>query len=290
VSDPSASGTTSKPAPADDDGGIEAYEVEALLQAVHTRYGYDFRDYARSSLRRRIWKVVYTERLSTISALTAKLLHDRECMERFLLAVSVNVTSMFRDPEFFLRMRRRVIPLMRTYPFIRIWHAGCSTGEEVYSMAIILQEEGLYDRCRIYATDMNEAVLKQAREGIFPLRAAKEYESNYRRAGGGGSLEDYYTSGYGSAIFRASLKENMVFSQHNLAMEGSFNEFHLILCRNVMIYFRKSLQERVHQLLYDSLAMFGMLGLGSKESLQFTAHERDYEQLEPGWRLYRRIR
>jgi chemotaxis protein methyltransferase CheR len=275
------------PPPGED---LEAYEIDLLLESVYARYGYDFRDYARSSLRRRVWKVVHAEGLSTVSQLTARLLHEPECMERFLLAVSVNVTAMFRDPEFFLKVRQRVVPLLRTYPFIRIWHAGCSTGEEVYSMAILLQEEGLYERCRIYATDMNESVLKQAREGIFPLRAAGEYDHNYRRAGGKRSLSEYYTSGYGNAIFRGSLKENMVFSQHNLAMEGSFNEFHLILCRNVMIYFRKPLQERVHELLHNSLVMFGILGLGSKESLQFTPHERDYEQLEPGWRLYRRIR
>jgi chemotaxis protein methyltransferase CheR len=272
------------------DQDLEAIEINLLLESIYSRYGYDFREYAYASLKRRIWNVVQAEGVSTISALTAKLLHEPACMERFLLAVSVHVTSLFRDPTFFLTFRRRVVPLLRTYPFIRIWHAGCSSGEEVYSMAILLQEEGLYDRCRIYATDMNESVLKQAMEGIFPLDCLQEYTSHYIKAGGTRSLSEYYTSAYGNAIFRASLKENVVFSQHNLATDRSFNEFNVILCRNVMIYFKKSLQNWVHDLLYDSLAMFGILGLGSKESLQFTAHETDYEQLECGWKLYRRIR
>lgn len=210
-------------------------------------------------------------------------------MERFLLTLSINVTAMFRDPAFFLCFRRRVAPLLKTYPFARIWHAGCSTGEEVYSMAILLQEEGVYDRCRIYATDMNEAVLKKAREGIFPLNTVEQYAANYLKAGGSRVLSDYYTAGYGNAIFRSSLRENVVFSQHNLALDGSFNEFNVILCRNVMIYFTKPLQERVHNLFYESLARFGFLGVGSKETLQFTPHEKEFEQLEPGVKLYRRV-
>ncbi len=156
-------------------------------------------------------------------------------------------------------------------------------------MAILLQEEGLYDKCRIYATDMDEAVLQQAGQGIFPLENAQLYASNYRRAGGTLALTDYYTGGYGHGIFRASLRDNIVFSQHNLAMDRSFNEFNVILCRNVMIYFTKPLQNRVHDLLHESMAMFGVLGLGSKETIQFTPHEKDYEQLEPGSRLYRRV-
>jgi chemotaxis protein methyltransferase CheR len=268
----------------------ENIEVEMLLEAVYRCYGYDFREYAPASIKRRIWSAASAEGARTISGLQERVLHDPAVLERFLLTLSVNVTSMFRDPEFFLTFRRRVAPLLRTYPFLRIWHAGCSTGEEVYSMAILLEEEGLYDRCRLYATDMNEAVLKQAKEGIFPLQLMSQYSGNYQKAGGKRSLADYYTAGYGNAIFRSSLKENMIFSRHNLAMDGSFNEFNVILCRNVMIYFRKSLQQRVHELFFDSLAMWGILGLGSKESLQFTPHEKDYEQLEPGCKLYRRIR
>jgi len=265
-------------------------EIRLLLEGVFHRYGYDFREYSRASLRRRIGNVIHAEGLTTVSGLQEKVLHDPACMERFLLALTVNVTSMFRDPGFFQTFRHNVVPLLRTYPFIRIWHAGSSTGEEVYSMAILLQEEGLYDRCRIYATDMNQAVLRRAREGVFPLESMDQYAENYQRSGGKKQFAEYYTSGYGSAIFRSSLKENIIFAQHNLATDGSFNEFNVILCRNVMIYFQRSLQEQVHNLLYESLAMFGILGLGSKESLQFTPHEKDYETLECGTKLYRRIR
>jgi chemotaxis protein methyltransferase CheR len=267
----------------------EEVEIQLLLEGVYRCYGYDFRQYALASLRRRVWGSAAAEGAKTISGLQETVLHDPEAMERFLLALSVNVTAMFRDPHFFLCFRQRVVPVLRTHPFVRIWHAGCSTGEEVYSMAVLLQEEGLYERCRIYATDMNEAVLKRAKEGIFVQSQVQGFEENYRRAGGTGALSDYYTAGYGNAIFRSDLRKNIVFSQHNLATDGSFNEFNVILCRNVMIYFTKSLQQRVHNLFHDSLARFGFLGLGSKETLQFTPHERDFEQLEPGVRLFRRV-
>jgi chemotaxis protein methyltransferase CheR len=268
---------------------LESLEIDLLLDAVFRHYGYDFRGYARASLKRRIHTMMRQERLRTVSGLQECLLHDVLAFNRFLLILSVNVTAIFRDPEFFLTFRRLVVPMLRTYPFIRIWHAGCSTGEEVYSMAILLQEEGLYDKCRLYATDMDETVLKQAAEGIFPLENADQYDANYRAAGGKHDLASYYTGGYGHGIFRASLRDNVVFSQHNLAMDGSFNEFHAILCRNVMIYFSKQLQHRVHGLLYDSLGMFGILGLGSKETIQFSPHERDYEQIEAGSKLYRKV-
>ena len=268
----------------------ESVEIALLAEALYRQYGYDFREYAYASLKRRVRNVVQSEGLTTITSLQDRLLHDSAAFQRFLLAVSVNVTSMFRDPGFFRTVRERLAPLLRTYPFIRIWHAGCSTGEEVYSMAILLQEEGLHDRCRIYATDMDEAVLKQARDGIFPLRSVRSYEHNYDAAGGKGRLEDYYTAAYGSAMFSASLRDNIVFSQHNLAQDRSFNEFNAIFCRNVLIYFNRSLQNRVHNLFHESLAMFGMLALGSKETLQFTPHERDYEQLGAGCKIYRRVR
>jgi chemotaxis protein methyltransferase CheR len=271
------------------DNELETLEIELLLEAIVRRYGYDFREYAFASLKRRLWNVIHAEALTTISGLQEKILHDPACMERFLHALSVNVTAMFRDPGFFITFRERVVPLLRTYPFIRLWHAGCSTGEEVYSMAILLQEEGLYERCRIYATDMNEAVLRRAREGIIPVPLAADYANNYIRAGGKRSLSDYTIEAYGNSMFCSALKGNIVFSGHNLATDRSFNEFNVILCRNVMIYFQKSLQQRVHHLLYDSLAPFGILGLGSKESLQFTPHERSYEPLERGWKLYRRV-
>jgi chemotaxis protein methyltransferase CheR len=269
---------------------LETLEIQLLLEGLFRYYGYDFRDYALASLKRRIWNTIQAERLTSISALQEKVLHDRACLDRFLLGLSVNVTSMFRDPSFYLAFRREVVPLLRTYPFIRIWHAGCSTGEEVYSMAILMQEEGLYHRCRIYATDMNELVLRKAKAGIFPLDLMQDYTQYYLRAGGKESFSEYYTAAYENAIFRSSLKENIVFSQHNLAIDGSFNEFNVILCRNVLIYFNQSLQERVHKLLYESLIRFGVLGLGSHESLKLTPHERHYEALDSREKLYRRIR
>ena len=268
---------------------LEALEIDLLLESIYRHYGYDFREYARASLKRRILHCMEIEGVQTISGLQERVLHAPGSIERFLMTLSINVTALFRDPEFFLMFRKKIVPALGTYPFLRIWHAGCSTGEEVYSMAILLQEEGLYDRCRIYATDMNETVLQQAREGIFPVQIAAQGAANYARAGGKRALSEYYTSAYGNAIFSASLRENLVFSQHNLAVDGSFNEFHVILCRNVMIYFAKPLQQRVHNLLYESLAMFGILGLGSKENIQFTPHERDYEQMASGYKLYRRI-
>jgi chemotaxis protein methyltransferase CheR len=268
---------------------LEAIEIQLLLDGILRRYGFDFREYSPASLKRRIWNVIRSERLATISGLQEKALHDPACMERLLLGLSVNVSSMFRDPPFFLALRTRVVPLLRTYPFIRIWSAGCSTGEEVYSVAILLREEGLYERSRIYATDLSGAALKHAREGIFPLGSMREYTRNYLESGGRKSFSEYYTSGHGHAAFHPSLKENIVFSLHNLATDGSFNEFHVILCRNVMIYFQGSLQQRVHTLLYESLVRLGVLGLGAKESLQFTPHEDRYELLDGTHKLYRRV-
>lgn len=268
---------------------LEAIEIRLLLEGIYNYYGFDFRDYALASLRRRIWNCVRAEKLASISGLQERVLHDPACLERFLLNLSVNVTAMFRDPSFYLTFRSRVVPLLRTYPFIRIWHTGCSTGEEVYSMAILLQEEDLFHRCRIYATDMNEAVLRRAKEGIFPLNRMQEYTSNYLKSGGLRSFSEYYTAAYDNAIMRSSLRDNIIFSQHNLAMDSSFNEFHVILCRNVLIYFNKTLQERVHTLLFGSLVHFGILGLGQQEAISFSPHESKYEELQRGEKLYRRI-
>lgn len=267
---------------------LEAVEIELLLEGAFRVYGYDFRNYAAASLKRRIWHTVRRENLTTISALQDKILHDPACLERFVLSLSVNVTSMFRDPSFYLALRTHVVPLLRTYPFIRIWHAGCATGEEVYSMAILLQEENLYHRCRLYATDINEEVIKKAKTGIFPLELMQEYTQNYLQAGGKRAFSEYYTAAYNSAIFRASLKENMVFSQHNLVTDSSFNEFHVILCRNVLIYFNQELQAKVYKLFHDSLINFGILGLGKPETLKFTPYEQKYQQLVATEKLYRR--
>ncbi len=269
---------------------LEDLELSLLTEAVFRRYGLDFRNYALASLRRRIRLAMQEEGARSISGLTEKLLHDPPAMERLLLRLSINVTALFRDPGFWQSMRTKVLPHLRSYPFVRIWHAGCSTGEEVYSMAILLTEEGLYDRCRIYATDFNEVALARAREGIVTVDQMQEYSTNYLRAGGHGSLSDYYTANYGHAIFRAGLRKNVVFSQHNLVTDGSFNEFNLIFCRNVMIYFNGTLQDRVHRLLYASLRRYGVIGLGRKESLRGTPHERDYECLDESERLFRRPR
>jgi chemotaxis protein methyltransferase CheR len=269
---------------------LEMVEIHLLTEGIYRHYGFDFRDYSLPSLRRRIWKRVYAEGLTTIAGLLEKVLHDAACMERLLLDLSINTTAMFRDPTFYLAFREKVVPLLRTYPFVRIWHAGCSTGEEVYSMAILLTEEGLYDRCRIYATDINEAVLQRAKDGIFPVSSMQENTSNYIAAGGSGTFSEYYTARYDYAIFRPSLRENVVFAQHNLVTDSSFNHFNVIFCRNVLIYFNNTLQERVQKLFVGSLEMFGILGLGKKESLRFTSVSDCYEELDAEERLYRRIR
>src|SRR5215470_4481573 len=269
---------------------IETMEIELLLEGLYRLYGADFRDYAVASLRRRIWNAVRDEGVTSISSLQDRLLHDREAMERFLLRLSVSVTSLFRDPSFYLAVREKVVPLLQTYPFVRIWHAGCATGEEVYSMAILLQEEGLYDRARIYATDMNDHVLAKARDGIFSADSIAEYEANYRAAGGKAALADYYTAKYEGAIFKQSLKRNIVFAEHNLVTDSSFNEFNAIFCRNVMIYFNHKLQARVHDLLHSSLRRFGVLALGRKEVLKgATPYEEAYEELDAREKIYRKI-
>ena len=277
---------------ADDSGShdLERIEIKLLTEGIYRHYGFDFRDYSMPSLRRRIWKRIYAEGLTTISALTDKVLHDAQSMERLLLDLSINTTAMFRDPTFYLAFREKVVPLLRTYPFVRIWHAGCSTGEEVYSMSILLQEEGLYDRCRIYATDINESVLQKAKSGIFPIATMQENTSNYIAAGGNGTFSDYYTARYDYAIFRPSLRENVVFAQHNLVTDASFNHFNVIFCRNVLIYFNNQLQERVMQLFLNSHEMFGILGLGKKETVKYTSIAENYEEIDGEEKIYRRTK
>jgi len=267
----------------------ESIEIQLLLEAVFRRYGFDFRDYAYSSMRRRIWNRVREEGLQSVSELQGKLLHDPACMERFLVSVTVNVTTMFRDPGFYRAFRTKVVPLLRPEPFLRLWHVGCSTGEEVYSMAILLHEEGLYSKCRIYATDMNEAVLARAKTAIFPVALVQEYTGNYLRAGGTRPFSEYYTSRYDHVIFQRSLAEHVVFAQHNLVTDSSFNEFQVILCRNVLIYFNSALTGRVHRLLYQSLGASGFLALGNKESIKFTPHEKSFEEFDTTEKIYRRV-
>jgi len=269
---------------------LEALEIKLLTEGIYEHYGFDFRDYSVPSMKRRIWKRIYAEGLSTVSGLQEKVLHDAGTMERLLLDLSINTTAMFRDPTFYLAFRQKVVPTLRTYPFVRIWHAGCSTGEEVYSMAMLLQEEGLYERCRIYATDINETVLQRAKEGIFPLSSMQENTSNYIAAGGTGNFSQYYTARYDHAIFRPSLRENVVFAQHNLVTDASFNQFNVIFCRNVLIYFNNELQDRVQKLFLNSMETFGILGLGKKETIKYTTIADSYEVIDAEERIYRRVR
>ena len=275
-----------QPAARDD---LEEIELGLLLEGIFRKYGFDFREYAAASLRRRVWRRVHAEGLTTISELQARLLHDPACMERLLLDLSINVTAMFRDPSFYSSFRAKVVPQLRTYPFTRIWVAGCSTGEEVYSLAILLREEGVYDRTRIYATDINESVLDSARTGVFPLEKMREYTQNYIKAGGTQAFSEYYVAKYDGAQFQRSLIDNVVFAQHNLVSDRSFNEFNVIVCRNVMIYFDRVLQDRVHDLFYESLVTFGVLGLGHKESVRFSPHADQFEELDPAEKLYRKV-
>ncbi|MDI6777287.1 MAG: protein-glutamate O-methyltransferase CheR [Syntrophales bacterium] len=269
---------------------VEEIEIGLLLEGIYRQYGYDFRDYAPASLKRRILKAMADEKLNTVSALQDRVLHDPACMKRFLLTVSIDVTSMFRDPGFYLAIRKKVIPLLRNQPFIRIWDAGCSSGEQAYSLAILLEEEGLYGKIKVYATDLNDELLERGKAGIYPLKKMKEYTENYKKAGGSMPFSNYYTARYENARFKSSLKKNIVWAPHNLVTDASFNEFHLILCRNVMIYFNRSLQNRVHKLLYESLAISGVLGLGSKESLNLTPYDDYYEELDGREKLYRKIK
>jgi chemotaxis protein methyltransferase CheR len=268
---------------------LERIEVQLLLEAIYQHYGFDFRGYALASLKRRLWRRAYGEKVETMSALQDKVLHDPAVMERLLLDLSINVTSMFRDPTFFAAFRSKVVPLLRTYPFIRIWNAGCSTGEETYSLAIVLHEEGLYERTRIYATDINDLVLERARAGSFPLEKMREYTENYLHAGGADEFSRYYEAEGETAHFASDLREQIVFAQHNLVSDAPFNDFNVIVCRNVMIYFGKALQDRVHELFYESLQPFGVLALGHKESIRFTKYEERYEALDAQEKLYRKV-
>jgi chemotaxis protein methyltransferase CheR len=269
---------------------VEELETELLLDAVARRYGYDFRQYAPASLRRRLRRAMQEEEVRTLSALQERLLHDPLALARFVSTLSVHVTGMFRDPQVYKAIRNRVVPTLRTWPFVRIWHAGCSTGEEVYSLAVVLLEEGLLERCRIYATDLSEDLLETARRGVYPLRAMRDYTAAYHHAGGRADFSEYYRADATHAILRDDLRRHVVFSPHNLVSDGSFNEFHLILCRNVMIYFDKDLRDRVHELLHESLVMFGALVLGTRESLRFSPFDDRYEVLDDALRLYRRVR
>src|ERR1051326_1426519 len=272
-----------------DPSDIERVELDLLLDAIQRLYGYDFRQYARSTVERRLIEIRLREGFRNLSELQGTALRDAGILNDVISALSIQVSSLFRDAGFYLAFRRKVIPLLRTYPSIRIWHAGCATGEEVYSTAILLAEEGLITKCRLYATDLNVDALETASNGVYPKSDLVGCEGSYQQAGGSKSLADYFDINGGAGHVRETLRERITFFQHNLVTDTSFKDFHVILCRNVLIYFNKPLQDRVHELLYLSLVRFGILGLGANETLHLTVKEKRYRALDETARLYRRV-
>lgn len=268
----------------------ENIETDLLLDAIYLKYGYDFRNYAKASIRRRIHHRLSLSNLETISEMQHKLLDDKEFFATLLLDLTVNVTEMFRDPFFFKTIRENVIPELKSLPFIKVWLAGCSSGEEVYSIAILLKEEGLGQNALIYATDVNELIINKAKKGVFPIDKMKDYTRNYKNSGGLASFANYYTAKYDYVIMDNSLKKNIVFSDHNLVTDAVFGEMDLILCRNVLIYFNKELQDRVFRLFYESLHPRGFLCLGSKETIRFSTCSDDLEDVAGDQKIYRKKR
>jgi chemotaxis protein methyltransferase CheR len=268
---------------------INDAELTDVLDIVSSTYGFDFKDYARASIQRRVQRFMDDAGYKNAYDLKFALINDREVFEQFLKRVTVNVTEMFRDPGFYRTLKEKVLPVLESYPIIKIWHAGCSSGEEVFSMAILLHEAGLLQRSKIYATDINPANLEKAKKGIMPLDVMKDYVSNYIKSGGENDFASYYTARYNNAIIGRELREKVVFSQHNLVTDTVFNEFQLICCRNVMIYFNRDLQNRVIRLFYDSLSTFGYLALGLKESLLFTDIKDKFEAVSAQHKIFRRI-
>ena len=268
---------------------LESIETDLLLEAVYRYYGYDFRNYEPSAVRRRIRETMLACRVSTISRFQEKLLHEPPLMSRFLRAFSSTGLTLFSDPNFFKAFRSNVVPTLRTYAFIRVWHAGCSTGEDVYSMAILLKEEGLYARSRIYATDLSEMALKQARVGGYPGSAIEQCARDYQDAGGSGSLSDYFQKRGNRLVIDPLLKKNIVFSEHNLATDGSLNEFQVIVCRNMIGIFNHTLRERVGNLVNESLSRFGILALGSTESFDWMPFGFRYELINEDGGLYQKL-
>lgn len=263
-------------------------EITLLLEAIYLQYGYDFRHYSRASIKRRIQRRLKLEGLQTIAEMQHRVIHEPAFCELILNDLSIHVTEMFRDPRFFLALRHKVLPQLASCEFLRIWHAGCASGEEVYSIAILLMEEGLYDRSLIYATDFNDRVLNQAREGIYAVKTIQQGIVNYRQAGGKASFADYYSAAYDHGILRQDLKRNIVFSNHNLTTDRSFGEMDLIVCRNVLIYFDTTLQRQVLQLFHESLREGGFLGLGSKETVRFAANPNWFAKFIPEEAIYKK--
>ncbi len=267
---------------------IEDIEIQLLLEAVFLRYHYDFRHYARASIKRRLLQARLHFSVSTITALQERILHDPDMMGQMLGFLTVQVSEMFRDPSYFRALREQVLPHLKTYPSLKVWIAGCSTGEEVYSMAILFKEEGLLDRTIIYATDINPHALAAAKAGIYPLDRIRKFTENHQKSGGRSSLSDYYTADYGRAVFDSSLRANVVFSDHSLVSDAVFGEMQLISCRNVMIYFDRALQDRAVGLFKDSLSRNGFLGIGSKETLRFSRHADAFSDFVLPEKIYRR--
>lgn len=263
-------------------------EIRLLLEGIHQIYGYDFSEYSEASLRRGLTRWLSGSGFATFSLAQSQLLRDRTLFDTLLRGITVNVSEMFRDPHFFKAVREQVVPYLKTYPFVKIWHAGCAAGEEAYSMAILLLEEGLKGRFRIYATDINEEGIRKAGEGIYPLQELQRFTRSYQQAGGSGSFSDYYSARYDHAVLDASLRENIVFTTHNLAVDADFGVMNLILCRNVMIYFKQPLKERVLGLLDRSLVPGGFLCLGTKESLDHRKISDQYEAVSPRMQIYRK--
>lgn len=255
-------------------------DFRSLLDSICFVYGYDFTEYAEASISRRVSNFMTSRKFRELGVLGKMILTNEKLFEEFIQELSVTVTEMFRDPLFYKSLREQVLPRLATYPLIKIWIAGCATGEEVYSVAILLQEEGLLNRSIVYATDINQSSIQIAREGIYPLANMKAYTTNYQKSGGTGSFSEYYKAKYNSVLFDKSLKQNLVFSPHNLAVDKSFNEFQLVICRNVLIYFNQKLQNHVINLFYESLCMFGFLALGNKESLLFSDKKKCFDDID----------
>jgi chemotaxis protein methyltransferase CheR len=269
---------------------VEQIELALFVQALRERYGYDFAQYAPASLARRVRQLVHDHHTGTVSALTGRVLHEPAFLPKVLQGLSVPVSEMFRDPPVFRALRDRVLPLLASYSRINIWQAGCAYGQEVYSLAILLEEAGLYDRCQIYATDFNDQALEQAREGIYSASEAQQWSRNYQAAGGIHSLSDYSSARYQFIKLDARLRRNISFANHNLVADEVFCEAHLVLCRNVLIYFSNALQNRTLALFRDSLVRGGFLCLGMRENLDFAPVAKDFTVLDPALRLYRRNR
>jgi chemotaxis protein methyltransferase CheR len=264
-------------------------ELKLLAEAIYLKYGHDFRDYSGASHKRRVMHALPEFGCATISALQSRVLHEPGVFHELLQFLTIPVSEMFRDPSYYLALRRDVVPLLQTYPSIKVWVAGCSTGEEVYSLAILLHEEGLLERSLIYGTDINPASLDKARRGIFPLAAMQRYADNYERAGGKRQLSDYYTAAYDAALLDRFLSANVTFADHSLATDNVFSETHLVSCRNVLIYFNRKLRDRALGLFHASLCHRGFLGLGAKESMDSSACKERFETLDRRERLYRKL-